>query len=607
MFVKPARLFIVAILITLVVFPTMPAVASNAKLAAGQGNLLSDGQFVYGPNVGSFNVQAYLDTHAAHLAPYADDLYGRAKYYSINPKIYLTLLEVHAHLVSRPNLSAMDDPFGLGGDFMAQIDLLSNKMKAAYYTHLYNYSALPVADRTLAPFATTDGGSVKVASATNAGTYALIAGLTAIDAQNISVMLDNSRVDGFYQTYQRLFENDDPLDGQNQINIPGTASALAAPPTLLQLPFLRGLTWRFGGVHDTSGCSGLGSNGCQFTDASAMDFYPSGSTWGMDTSSMWVVAAAAGTPTRVSSCYFTVTYANGWETSYYHLENTQTFTGQVKQNDKIGVIANTEAEATCNGGAASGPHVHFWLRHNGADVAINGTALSGWTVHAGRWSYDNDPNYMWVEKAGVRKHPWNGDTLLSQATPLIFKATSIAAQDGWALESAEGSKLGGSINAAAATLRLGDDAGKRQYVGILSFNTSALPDTAVITAVTLKLKKQGVTGGGDPLTAFQGFMVDIRKGTFGTAALQVSDFQSVTSRSVGPAKPALISGFYNINLNTGKASINKLSTNSGLTQIRLRFKLDDNNNTVANYLSLYSGNTPTAADRPQLVVTYYLP
>ena len=39
----------------------------------------------------------------------------------------------------------------------------------------------------------------------------------------------------------------------------------------------------------------------------------------------------------------------------------------------------------------------------------------------------------------------------------------------------------------------------------------------------------------------------------------------------------------------------------------LRFKLDDNNNAIANYLSLYSGNATLAADRPQLVITYIVP
>jgi hypothetical protein len=69
----------------------------------------------------------------------------------------------------------------------------------------------------------------------------------------------------------------------------------------------------------------------------------------------------------------------------------------------------------------------------------------------------------------------------------------------------------------------------------------------------------------------------------------------------------LSGGFYNFGLVNGVSYINKLSANGGLTQIRLRFKLDDNNDAVTNYLSLYSGETTNAAYRPQLVITYYLP
>ena len=61
-----------------------------------------------------------------------------------------------------------------------------------------------------------------------------------------------------------------------------------------------------------------------------------------------------------------------------------------------------------------------------------------------------------------------------------------------------------------------------------------------------------------------------------------------------------------MDLTNGKASINKLSTLSGLTQVRLRFNLDDNDNAAANYLSLFSGNAP-AASRPQLIIEYHLP
>ena len=184
---------------------------------------------------------------------------------------------------------------------------------------------------------------------------------------------------------------------------------------------------------------------------------------------------------------------------------------------------------------------------------------------------------------------------------------SNGSQDGWVLESGENSNKGGTLNSAVTTFNLGDDAARKQYRGILSFSTGvSLPDTAVITKVTLKIKNSAVVGGGNPVTTFQGFMVDIKKGIFGTAALQASDFQAVASRTYGPFNTALVSGWYSINLTSARDYINKLVTGSGLTQIRLRFKLDDNNNAVANYLRLYSGNAGTLS-RPKLIIEYYVP
>ena len=199
------------------------------------GYVLSDGQFVYGPNVGDFNVKTYLEANAPHLSNYADALYGRSEYYSINPKIYLTLLEVHSHLISVPEPALMEDPLGLNnGDLIAQIEYLSDKMSEAYYLHLYTYSPLPVSQRTLEPFITPGGITISVAPETNAGTYAIIAGLAAMNEKNISLILDNSQANGFYQTYRRLFASDasdDPLDETNHISIPA-----AVPDNLLQHP-----------------------------------------------------------------------------------------------------------------------------------------------------------------------------------------------------------------------------------------------------------------------------------------------------------------------------------------------------------------------------------
>ncbi len=194
----------------------------------------------------------------------------------------------------------------------------------------------------------------------------------------------------------------------------------------------------------------------------------------------------------------------------------------------------------------------------------------------------------------------------NESKKLTFR--SAGSTDGWILESAENSTAGGSMNVNAATLRLGDDTARKQYRSILSFSTKSLPDNAVITKVTLKVKKQGITGGGNPVTAFQGFKVDIKKGFFGpAAALAVGDFQAQASKMYGPFMPALVSGWYSLNLTSGKTCINKLATNGGLTQVRLYFNLDDNNNAIGNYLSLYSGNVSTASNCPQLIIEYYTP
>jgi len=192
-------------------------------------------------------------------------------------------------------------------------------------------------------------------------------------------------------------------------------------------------------------------------------------------------------------------------------------------------------------------------------------------------------------------------------TPVVITLQSAGAQDGWVLESSENSNAGGTFNAAATTFNLGDDATKKQYRAILSFNTASLPDTAVITGVTFKVRQQAIIGGGNPVAAFGGFMFDVKNGFFGTAStLQTDDFQAAASASYGPSAPAPVGGWYSFNLTNAKLFVNKLSTGSGLTQIRLRFKLDDNNNAIANYLSLYSGNA-LAGSQPQLVITYYVP
>jgi thermitase len=175
--------------------------------------------------------------------------------------------------------------------------------------------------------------------------------------------------------------------------------------------------------------------------------------------------------------------------------------------------------------------------------------------------------------------------------------------DGWILESTETSNKGGSQNNGAATFFLGDNAQNKQYRAILSFDTT-LPSGAVITKVTLKIKHAGVAGT-NPFSTHGNLLVDVRKGAFSNNnSLQLGDFQAAASKAnVGNIPKTLSNNWYTRVWTSGIFDyINK----SGITQLRLRFVKDDNNDFGADYLKIYSGDAG-AANRPQLIIEYYVP
>jgi hypothetical protein len=182
---------------------------------------------------------------------------------------------------------------------------------------------------------------------------------------------------------------------------------------------------------------------------------------------------------------------------------------------------------------------------------------------------------------------------------------SIAAQDGYVIESTETSNTGGSLNSNAAYFSVGDNALKRQMRGILSFPTSSLPDTAVIISARLKLTMLGMAGT-NPFSTYGGLMIDIRTPFFGAApTLGLDDFAAAASLNAGGSVPntpvgAVYTGTF---LKAAFPSINR----TGPTQLRLRFQLDDNNNSTADYVAFYSADAATAASRPVLQVLYYVP
>lgn len=235
---------------------------------------------------------------------------------------------------------------------------------------------------------------------------------------------------------------------------------------------------------------------------------------------------------------------------------------------------------------------------DGNGVATYTTAALGVGSHAITASYGGDATF--AASSGNRTQVVNADTIVT--------FTSIATQDGWALESNETSNVGGSIDSNGSnnsSLRVGDDASRRQYKSIVAFDTSSLPDGATIVSAKLRLLR-GTLNGTNPFSTFGSCWVDVQGGSgfSGSTTLQTGDFQAAATatQAASMSNPSSNGTWSEGTLNAaGNATVNK----TGTTQMRVYFNLDDNNNGTADYVGFYAGDNNTAGNRPQLVVTYY--
>jgi hypothetical protein len=205
-----------------------------------------------------------------------------------------------------------------------------------------------------------------------------------------------------------------------------------------------------------------------------------------------------------------------------------------------------------------------------------------------------------------------GETYTVNKTTIHILSVTVRSNglnDGWVLESAEDSNLGGTKNNRAATLAVGDDSQDRQFRSILHFPTSYLPDDAAVTQAILLIKLQGGTGT-DPFTTHGNIAVDIRSGLFGSGgffgfnSLDPGDFEwPAHMDSAGVILNSPVGGWYWALLDPASYSFINAQ---GVTQLRLRFQTDDNDDNGDDYLSFFSGDHGQIAERPQLLIKYFI-
>lgn len=205
--------------------------------------------------------------------------------------------------------------------------------------------------------------------------------------------------------------------------------------------------------------------------------------------------------------------------------------------------------------------------------------------------------------------PTNTPTAVPTSTPttapLTASFTSIAAEDGYISESGETTGKGGTATSTGTTVRAGDDASDRQWLTILSFDTSTLPDNAIIVSAEVRLQRSGVTGA-SPFDTHGALWVDVNNGAYGgNTTLAKTDFEAASTavQAASLSNPTVngdwASGFFN---SAGQAAVNKI----GRTQLKVRFNLDDNDDVSNDYMGFSAGEATTTS-RPVLIITYTLP
>ena len=343
--------------------------------------ILPDALFVDGPAQVGFDASAFVDDQPGWLKNYsafAGEETRRggelveyvARNYSISPRLLLALVEYQAGVLSQALLPPNLDVYPLGvkdqyhKGFYLQLVWAANALNNGYYSWR---------NGSLDTIYHSDGTIEHPDPWQNAATVGLqyyFSQLMTIDDFHTAIYSE-----GLLKTYTKLFG--DPWALPNA-NIPGD---LQQPE--LTLPFENGKTWAYtGGPHSAWGDA---------EPFAAIDFAPPTVAGGCGISDEFVTAMADGQIVRSEPALAILDLdgdgdeRTGWVILYLHLGlNDKIRPGvMVKTGDKIG-------HPSCEGGRATGTHVHIARKYNGEWIPAGGTLafnLEGWIAGNGPQVY----------------------------------------------------------------------------------------------------------------------------------------------------------------------------------------------------------------------------
>jgi hypothetical protein len=356
--------------------------AYYVPLTGSPFHILPDSEFVNGPSAVGFDIRQAILSHPgflAELSAYAYEIQRPAwgvveivaKNYSINPRLLLALLEFRTQ--------ALSNPFPEAGVSTYPMNIRQRKYSGLFWqlvwvAELLNDGYYGWRTGKLQQFELLDGYLVRPDPWLNAATVGLqflFANLYGLEDFNHAV-----GPEGFYRNFETLWGEPFALE---ETFIPGNLQQPELP-----LPFEEGRVWHYsGGPHSCWG------NAQPF---GALDFAPPAEREGCIPSSEWVVAPASGTIARSGEATVVLDLdgdgdeRTGWTLFFFHMVPSGTnYAGlDVEAGYQLG-------HPSCEGGRATGTHVHIARKYNGEWIPATGPmpfVFDGWLPGGGDEAYE---------------------------------------------------------------------------------------------------------------------------------------------------------------------------------------------------------------------------
>jgi LasA protease len=366
--------------------PNQLLVIPNILSDTGPGGILMpDSEVVYSPSALDFDIEKYVNEKGGYLSTYKEYLSSGwhtgaevikrvAIENSINPRLLLSLLEFRSHWVLGQPAGPLQIEYPISlGPMMYQG--LYHQLSWAVQQFSIGYYGWRAGLITTLTF--PDKTTLRIAPELNAGTVAvqyLFSKIEKKDKWGAALYSPGN----LSELHTKMFGN--PWLRAQTVE-PLYPTDLKQP--VLTLPYKPGASWSFsGGPHSAWGPDGA---------LAALDFAPPSNFHGCAESFEWITAAAPGLVVRSANGVVIVDLdgdgfeQTGWAILYLHVETKDRIPKGtwLNQDDKIG-------HPSCEGGVATGTHVHIARKYNGEWILADGPmpfVLSGWTTHAGNQPY----------------------------------------------------------------------------------------------------------------------------------------------------------------------------------------------------------------------------